>query len=90
MPDRRGVAQSQRNRRDASSGVTSAQAASTIHDRPGCSAGVAERVAEHVGERARRQRVGDGTDRPGQLGERDDHPAEQQQHEVQAVLARRG
>ena len=53
---------------------------------PGDEPAPAERVAQHVGQRAGREQPGDRPQRPGQLGERDHHAAEQQQDEVEAVL----
>ena len=76
---------SQRNQRAAASGAATAHTSSTTSSPTGNDTPGREHGAHGLRERGRRQQLGDGLDRVGQLGQRVGHAAEEEQHEEQAV-----
>ena len=74
---------SQRKRQAATTGATTAQAASTDPGR-GRDAGALEGTVHRLGERPGREQLGHRFE-PAELVERHDHAADEEQHEVEAV-----
>ena len=78
-------AHSQRKLRAAAVGAATAHTASTTHDWVGTGEPVPRVACKRGGERLGRQELGHRSHPVGELGDGDDHAAEQQQHEIEPV-----